>query len=99
MSQPATATDDYAFLTSTLSDSATIAAIPAKKRGAIVDSGASSHFCPDCNRFTTFTPIPPKPVKIANGQNIFAMGKGNVVIELPKGNEHSNIMLKDTLCS
>ena len=93
----AAAMDDYAFLTSTLSNSATVAAIPAEKRGAIVDSGASSHFCPDRNRFTTFTPIPPKPVKIANGQNIFAMGKGNVVIELPKGNECSNITLKDTL--
>jgi len=93
----ATATDDYAFLTSTLSDSATVAAVPIKKRGAIVDSRASSHFCPDRNRFTEFTPIPPKPVKIANGQSIFATGKGDVVIELPKGNERSNITLKDTL--
>ena len=93
----AAAADDYAFLTSTLSDSATVAAIPAKKHGAIVNSGVSSHFCPDRNRFTTFTPIPPKPVKIANGQNIFAMGKGDVVIELPKGNECRNITLKDTL--
>ena len=44
-----------------------------------------------------FTSIPPKPVKIMNGQSIFATGKGDVVIELPKGNEHSNITLKDTL--
>jgi len=93
----AAATDDYAFLTSTLSDSATVAAVPIKKCGAIVDSGASSHFCPDRNRFTVFTLIPLKPVKIANGQSIFATGKGDMVIELPKGNECSNITLKDTL--
>jgi len=91
------ATDDYTFLTSTLSDSATVAAVPIEKHGAIVDSGASSHFCPDRNRFTVFTPIPLKPVKIANGQSIFATGKGDMVIELPKGNERSNITLKDTL--
>ena len=93
----ATATDDYTFLTSTLSDSATVAAIPIEKHGAIVDSGASSYFYPDHNRFTVFTSIPPKPVKMVKGQNIFAMGKGDVVIELPKGNKGSNITLKDSL--
>ena len=93
----AAAADDYAFLTSTLSDSATVAAVPIEKCEAIVDFRALSHFCPDHNRFTVFTPIPPKPVKITNGQSIFAMGKGDMVIELPKGNEHSNITPKDTL--
>ena len=89
--------DDYAFLTSTLPNSATVAAVPIEKCGAIVNSRASSHFCPDHNRFTVFTPIPPKPVKITNGQSIFSMGKGDMVIELPKGNKRSNITPKDTL--
>ncbi|KAI6098285.1 hypothetical protein EDD16DRAFT_1430761, partial [Pisolithus croceorrhizus] len=36
-------------------------------------------------------------VKIANGQSIFATGKGDVVIELPKGGGQSTITLQDTL--
>ena len=76
---------------------ASLLSVPAEQRGAIVDSGASSHFCPDCSKFTTFTPITPKPINIADRCTIYATGRGDVVIELPKGTERSRVTLKDAL--
>ena len=47
--------NDFAFTTTTLSREASLLSVPAEKRSAIVDSGASSHFCPDRSKFTSFT--------------------------------------------
>ena len=91
--------NDFAFATTTLSREASLLSVPAEKHSAIVNSGASSHFCPDHSKFTSFTPIHPKPISIADGHTIHATGHGDVVIELPKGQEHSCITLKDALFS
>jgi hypothetical protein len=53
------------------------------QRGAIIDSGATSHFCPDRARFITFTAIEPQDVRTADGTCISALGRGDVEIELP----------------
>ncbi|KAI6095002.1 hypothetical protein F5141DRAFT_1014111 [Pisolithus sp. B1] len=44
-----------------------------------------------------FTPIPPKPISIADGCTIHATGHGDIVIKLPRGSEHVSITLKDVL--
>jgi hypothetical protein len=88
---------DYAFLTSTLTEVASALAIPQEQRGVIVDSGASSHFCPDREKFSTFTPIHPKPIRIADGRTLHATGRGNVMIQLPNGQECSKVTLIEAL--
>jgi len=59
-----------------------------EKRGAIVDSGATSHFCPDHAKFKTFMSIDPKPIKVADGCTLQATGQGDCEIELPNGKDH-----------
>ncbi|KAF8833827.1 hypothetical protein BDN67DRAFT_868226, partial [Paxillus ammoniavirescens] len=59
----------------------------------IVDSGASSHFCPNREKFTNFTAIQPKPIRIADGHTLHATGRGNILIQLPNGQECTNVTL------
>ncbi|KAL4062273.1 hypothetical protein V8B97DRAFT_1846409, partial [Scleroderma yunnanense] len=91
----ATATDNFAF--TTFLTEAAITSVPAWEHGTIVDSGATSHYCPDRSKFSTFTTIDPRLINIADGHTIYATGHGNVIIDLPKGDGHSCIMLNDTL--
>src|SRR5882762_8714080 len=93
----ATATVEYAFATSDLCSIANQLKIPAASRGAIIDSGASAHFCPDRAKFTDFTAINPLEVRTADGSSISATGRGNVRIELPLGAERTAVTLKDVL--
>ncbi|KAI6101849.1 hypothetical protein F5141DRAFT_977383, partial [Pisolithus sp. B1] len=55
-------TQDFAFATTTLTGETAVVSTPSQWHGAIVDSGAMSHFCPNHSKFRTFTPIPPKPI-------------------------------------
>jgi hypothetical protein len=90
---------DYVFLTSDCIDEANVLQVPPKKQGAIVDSGATSHFCPDCAKFKTFATIDPKPINVADGQTLHALRRGDVEIELPNGKAHTRVTLKDVLCA
>jgi hypothetical protein len=64
---------------------------------AIIDSGATSHFCPDRSKFTSYTSITPQDIHTADGSAISAIGRGNVKIDLPLGNKRTTVTLKDAL--
>ncbi|OJA18740.1 hypothetical protein AZE42_12915 [Rhizopogon vesiculosus] len=49
-------------------------ATPIGERCAIIDSGATSHFCPDRSKFVTFSEIEPQEVCTAGGTCISAIG-------------------------
>jgi hypothetical protein len=89
--------DQYAFTTSDLATIAKAIKVPAEKRGAIVDSGATSHFCPDRAKFTNYVDIPPQDVHTADGSSLSAVGRGDVELELPLGDKRTKVTLKDTL--
>ncbi|KIK76735.1 hypothetical protein PAXRUDRAFT_43611, partial [Paxillus rubicundulus Ve08.2h10] len=39
----------------------------------------------------------PKPIKVADGRTLSATGRGDIIIELPKGQERTSITLRDVL--
>jgi hypothetical protein len=88
---------NYAFATSDLANVAKQLNIPVERHGAIVDSGATSHFCPNRSKFTSFIQIEPQSVHTANGSSISATGRGDVQIDLPLGSTSTQVTLKDTL--
>ena len=91
---------EFAFTvtcTSTFEDVATaLYSVPAIRRGAIIDSGASSHFCADRNKFNSFRPIS-QAINAADGRTFQALGVGNVAIELPNGSKITKVILRDVL--
>src|SRR5258705_1212259 len=93
----ATNTVEYAFATSDLCSIADQLKIPAASRGAIIDSGASTHFCPDRSKFTEFTAIDPLEERMADATSISATKRGDVRIELPLGAVRTAVTLKDVL--
>jgi hypothetical protein len=88
----------FAFAcTSDFNDVAQSLQIPKSKRGAVVDSGASSHFCPDRAKFATFRAIEERPIKTADGRTLKAIGMGDVHIDLPNGSRRTKAVLKDAV--
>jgi hypothetical protein len=77
--------NQYAFATSDLATIAKAIKVPAERRGAIVDSGTSFHFCPDKAQFTNFIDIAPQEVHTADGSSLSAIGRGDVELELLLG--------------
>jgi hypothetical protein len=73
------------------------ASTPHGQRSAIIDSGATSHFCPDRAKFITFTAIKPQDVRTADGTCISAVGQGDVQIELPLGEARTTVTLRNML--
>jgi len=71
--------------------------IPVERRGAIIDSGATSHFCPDRSKFLNFVFIEPQDVHTADGSAVSTIGKGDVKIDLPNGKEHTSVTLWNAL--
>ena len=62
----------------------------------LLDSGASSHFCPDRSKFKTF--VESKTiVNTADGRSFIANGKGDVDIEIPSGASITTVTLKDAI--
>ena len=60
--------------------------IPAKHRSAILDSGASCHYCPDISKFKNLKPIS-NSIKLTDGHTLPALGIGDVEITLPSGDK------------
>ena len=89
--------DNYAFTSSDLANVAEKINVPAERRGAIIDSGATSHFCPDRAKFINFVAIEPQDVHTADGSTISAIGKGDVKLDLPLGDKRTTVTLKNTL--
>lgn len=66
----------------------------------IFDSGSSRHISPYRHIFTSFEPIKPCPLRAANHQSFHAVGKGDITIDVPNGqNQMSSIHLKNILYS
>ena len=55
--------------------------------GIILDCGASSHFTPDKNKLINYQKIEAEPIRAADGHIFSALGKGDMKIELPNGNQ------------
>jgi hypothetical protein len=58
---------NYAFATSDMTNVANQLNIPVKHQGAILDSGATSHFCPDQDKFQNLVTIKPQDIYMADG--------------------------------
>ena len=71
--------------------------IPPLKHGVIVDSSASSHFCPDKSKFINLRPLEGQNICTANDGVILAFGIGEVSIELSSGSSKTKCILKDTI--
>src|SRR5882757_4841884 len=93
----ATDTAEYAFATSDMCSIANQLNIPFASRGAIIDSGATSHFCPDRSKFIDFVATDPLEVHTVDGSSISTIGCGSVKIELPLGAERTAVILKNAL--
>jgi len=89
VSTPAPPQENYAFSAS--------APTNVGRRGAIIDSRATSHFCPDRTRFTMFEAIPPQDVQTADGSTISALGCGDIQVELPLEEKRTTVTLKNIL--
>jgi len=89
--------DNYAFATSDLASVAKQLNIPIERRGAIIDSGATSHFCPDREKFLNYVAIEPQAIHTADGMTISAIGKGDVELDLPLGDKRMTVTLKNAL--
>ena len=65
----------------------------------LYDSGTTHHLSPYRDRFVTFRPIPPKGFDAANQQSFSATGVGDMLVEVPNGEEVSTIRLTEVLYS
>lgn len=83
---------DYStFLNSSLPHSAGMAVLsgtavskdqPINKHIVILDSGASDHFLCNKELFSSFTSTQPKPIGVANGKVVHAIGEGTAVLKV-----------------
>ena len=80
---------------SALTDSAALTS--AKSEVELYDSGASRHMSPFSHRFTNLHPIPPRPITAANNRVFYAIGSGDLKIDVPNGASTTPITLKDAL--
>jgi hypothetical protein len=84
---PAPSPDNYAFATS----------VQVGRGSTIIDSGATSHFCPDRTKLITFEAIKAQDVRMADGSTISVLGQGDIKVDLPLGNKYTTVTLKNTL--
>ncbi|CAH2105332.1 unnamed protein product [Euphydryas editha] len=63
----------------------------------LVDSGASQHMCRDRNLFTTYFPLNNKSVIIGNGNEISALGRGQVAVQVYDGRQWVNTIIDNVL--
>ena len=56
--------------------------------GSILDSGASRHFSPDRPKFLNYQELTnPEPIRAVDGRTFSVLGKGDLQIYLPNGNQ------------
>ena len=65
----------------------------------VYNSGCTSHISPYHEDFENFVEIPPKPFQAANKQDFQAIGKGEMVIDMPNGTDISQLCLMEVLYS
>ena len=65
----------------------------------LYDSGCTRHISPYREDFESFTEIPPLSLSAANNHRFNALGKGEMVIDIPNGIEISQLRLTEVLYS
>jgi hypothetical protein len=85
-----TCTLDYVALTEALK-------LPKDKFGTCMDSGASSHYCPDRAQFQNYRPLDNRDITTADGRTLKVVGIGDVRIDLPNGPKRTPALLKNTV--
>ncbi len=63
----------------------------------LYDSGASRHMSPFRDRFVSYSAIPPRAITAADKRVFYAIGTGDLEIEVPNGESSTRIILKDVL--
>ena len=63
----------------------------------LYDSGASRHMSHLRDRFVSYRAIPPRPIQAADKRTFYAVGTGDLKIEVPNGTSRTPILLKDVL--
>jgi transposase InsO family protein len=63
----------------------------------LYDSGASRHMSLFRERFTTYRDIPARPITAANNRVFYAIGTGDLEIDVPNGASSSKVLLRDAL--
>ncbi len=63
----------------------------------LYDSGASRHMSPFRERFVTYHKIPARPITTANNRVFYAVGAGDLQIQVPNGASSSKVLLRDAL--
>ena len=95
-------TDDYAMLATIPNDETALtctsdfqseAHAVSNKSGIIIDSGASRHFSPDHSKFLNYEEfVNQEPIRAADGRTFHVLGKGDIKIKLPNGNQKSTLI-------
>jgi hypothetical protein len=65
----------------------------------VYDSGSTRHITPYCNAMESFSTITPQPFQAANMQKFSAVGKGEMVVDIPNGADVSQLKLTKVLYS
>jgi len=65
----------------------------------LYDSGCTNHISPYRQKFENFVRIPPRVFRTANQQNFSAIGKGDLLIDVPDGDDYSRLWLRNILFS
>ncbi len=90
--------DDDGESYNTLSASTeSVALTSPKPEVELYDSGASRHMSPFSHRFTNLRSIAPRPITAANNRVFYAIGTGDLKIDVPNGASATSITLKDAL--
>jgi hypothetical protein len=63
----------------------------------LYDSGASRHISPSRNNFLTYRQINPRPITAADKRVFYAIGSGDLQIQVPNGASTTPIVLRDAL--
>ena len=63
----------------------------------LYDSGASRHMSPYREQFVTYRDIPARPITAANNCVFYAVGAGDLQIQVPNGASSNKILLRDAL--
>ena len=65
----------------------------------LYDSGCMNHISPYRDKFEDFETIPPQLFRAANKQTFSTIGRGDMVIDIPNGDDSSQLRLKNVLYS
>ena len=63
--------------------------------GIVVDTGASHHFTSERSKLSNYIETDSMPIKAANGQHLYAIGKGDLTINLQNGDSETKVTLKE----